>query len=253
MTIFNRVLLMQLRKMYQKQGLTSLTLYLLNVFNCRVIKRYCRGSYSQKGEDLIINKYFNFKTHGFYIDVGASHPRTFSNTKLFYDKGWRGINIEPSPDSIDLFSQDRERDTNLNIGIGSQSENALFYEFEAAAVSTFSQTKAQMLLDVGYKLRRTIDIQVYRLKEIMDQYPTSTIDFMSVDTEGFEIDVLQSNDWDKYRPQLLCIETIDFVNLLRSGTGDSGRKDSIDKYLLSQGYEEYFSNGLNTLYRDINV
>lgn len=241
---------MQLKKMYQKQGLKSLILYLLKVFNFRVINRYLRGSYSQKGEDLMINKYFNFKKRGFYIDIGASHPKKLSNTKFFYTKGWHGINIEPNPDRIKLFLQERKRDNNLNIGIGSKIKKCVFYEFEVAAFSTFSKKEATMLLRVGYKLKRKMKIQIYRLEDIMKKYVSSDIDFMSVDTEGMDMDVLKSNNWEKYRPKLLCIETIDFINLLKTGEGVSLRKKGIDSYLLSKGYKEYFSNGLNTLYTD---
>lgn len=250
MTTLNKVLIMQLQKMHQKQGLKSLILYLLKVFNFRVINRYFRGSFSQKGEDLMIDKYFNHKKRGFYIDIGASHPKKLSNTKFFYDKGWHGINIEPNPDRIKLFLQERARDINLNIGIGSKEKKNIFYEFETAAFSTFSKKESLMLLKVGYKLKRKMKIQIKKLEDIMKKYAPSNIDFMSVDTEGFEMDVLKSNDWGKYRPKMLCIETIDFISLLKTGEGVSIRKKRIDSYLSSKGYKEYFSNGLNTLYTD---
>lgn len=236
--------------MWQAQGLGAVTLYLLKVFNYRIINRYVRGSYSQKGEDLLIDRYFHSKADGFYVDIGASHPQDASNTKVFYDRGWHGINIEPNPDRIALFSRERTRDTNLNIGVGSKTQRALFYEFEPATFSTFSRSEAAMLREAGYPVKRTVEIEVRRLSEILDDCAVPAIDFMSVDTEGLEMEVLQSNDWRKYRPTLLCIETIDFMKLLRDGTGESERKTGIDRYLASQGYEEYFSNGLNTIYRD---
>ena len=247
----NKVLLLQLTQMYKKQGLTSLCLYLVKVFNYRVINRYFRGSYSQKGEDLMLDKYFNHKRWGFYIDVGASHPTKLSNTRYFYDRGWHGINIEPSPNRIKLFFKERTRDINLNIGIGSKTGKVFFYGFEFPALSTFSEEEAKTLSKVGYKIRKKMKIQMNRLEHIMKKYVKSDIDFMTIDTEGLDMDVLKSNDWKKFRPKLLCVETIDFIDLLTSPKADSKRKEVIDKYLLSQGYKECYSNGLNTLYEDI--
>lgn len=236
--------------MYKREGSKALAWYLLKVFNYRVINRYLRGSYSQKGEDLMISKYFNGKRKGFYIDIGASHPTKLSNTKFFYDRGWHGINIEPNPQRIKLFIKKRAQDINLNIGIGSKREKVLFYGFEFPALSTFSEEEANTLSRVGYKLKEKMKIQTYRLEQIMQKYVKSDIDFMTIDTEGLDMDVLESNNWKKYRPKVLCVETIDFIDLLTKDKGISERKENISKYLLSQGYREYSSNGLNTLYLD---
>src|SRR3989344_4607958 len=212
---FNKVLLLQFTQMYKKQGFRSLCLYLMKVFNYRVIKRYFKGSYSQKGEDLMIDKYLNHKKRGFYIDIGASHPTKLSNTKYFYDRGWHGINIEPNPERIKFFFKKRTKDINLNIGIGSKEGKVLFYGFEFPALSTFSKKEAYTLTKVGYKLKKKMKIQMYKLEQIMKKYVKSDIDFITKDK------------------------------------GISDRKDNISKYLLSKGYKEYHSNGLNTLYEDI--
>src|SRR3989344_5121000 len=186
---FNKVLLLQFTQMYKKQGFRSLCLYLMKVFNYRVIKRYFKGSYSQKGEDLMIDKYLNHKK--------------------------RGINIEPNPERIKFFFKKRTKDINLNIGIGSKEGKVLFYGFEFPALSTFSKKEAYTLTKVGYKLKKKMKIQMYKLEQIMKKYVKSDIDFITKDK------------------------------------GISDRKDNISKYLLSKGYKEYHSNGLNTLYEDI--
>lgn len=180
-----------------------------------------------------------------------------SNTKFFYDRGWHGINIEPNAETIKLFLQKRKRDINLNIGIGSlftrDRNGAIFYEFETESLSTFSRKQAKLLAKCGYKLRRKITIPMFQLKDVMRKYITSAIDFMSVDVEGLDLDVLKSNDWNKYRPKLLCIETINFIDFLSSTSNtlrSCRRKSVIDKYLTSKGYKKFFENGLNTLYKD---
>lgn len=248
--MISKLLLKQIYHIYRRQGAFILSNYLINSFNA-ILSRNFRGSFSQKGEDLIIDKFFEHKKRGFYIDIGACHPKRFNNTKFFYDRGWNGINIEPNPTRIKLFLQERKRDINLDIGIGTTTKIAVFYEFEATGLSTFSKKEADALIKIGYTLRKKIKIEMDRLKDIMKKYIKSDIDFMTVDAEAMDLEVLKSNDWTKYRPKLLCIETIDFVDVLTSIKENSNRKQTISRYLLGKGYEEHFSNGLNTFYRDI--
>src|ERR1700687_2725090 len=87
------------------------------------------NSYSQEGEDMVINSFFEGKKKykGFFVDVGAHHPYRYSNTLFFYRKGWRGINIEPTPGATKLFNTFRRKDTNLNIGISDKKEKLTFY------------------------------------------------------------------------------------------------------------------------------
>lgn len=239
-----------MHSLYKRQGAIALYSYLLISFNS-IINRHFRGSFSQKGEDLLIDKYFNHKRKGFYIDVGACHPKRLSNTKYFYDKGWYGINIEPNPTRIKLFLKARKRDINLNIGIGTVTKIAMFYEFEATGLSTFSKKEMESLLKIGYKLKETKKISMRRLEDIMKKHVKSGVDFMTVDAEGMDLEVLKSNNWEKYRPKFLCIETIDFVGLLLGTKENSNRKEIVSNYLLGKDYREYFSNGLNTFYEDI--
>lgn len=247
--MISKLLLKQIYNIYKRQGVTVFSSYLINSFNA-ILSRHFRGSFSQKGEDLIIEKFFGHKKKGFYIDIGACHPKRFNNTKFFYDLGWHGINVEPNPTRIKLFLQDRKRDININIGIGTVRKEAVFYEINATGLSTFSKKEADALLKIGYTLRKKIKIQMQRLEEIMKQYIKSDIDFMTVDAEAMDLEVLKSNNWKKYRPKLLCIETIDFIDLMTSTKENFSRKKSIDRYLLEKGYEEIFSNGLNTFYRN---
>lgn len=246
----NRLLIKQIWHIYRRQGVIALFSYLLISFNS-IINRHFRGSFSQKGEDLTIDRYFNHKRKGFYIDIGACHPKRLSNTKYFYDKGWHGINVEPNPTRIKLFLKARKRDINLNIGIGNVEKIAVFYEFEATGLSTFSKKEMEALLKIGYKLKKQQKIPMWRLEDIMNKHVKSSIDFMTVDAEGMDLEVLKSNNWERYRPKLLCVETIDFVDLLLDTEENSNRKEIISNYLLEKDYREYFSNGLNTMFEDI--
>src|SRR5690554_6253894 len=85
----------------------------------RYLRDFSRKSYSQEGEDILLEKLFEGKNDGFYVDVGAHHPRRFSNTYLLYRRGWRGINIDAMPGSMAEFRRLRGRDINLEIPISS--------------------------------------------------------------------------------------------------------------------------------------
>ena len=97
-------------------------IFVLNILNR--IKNFLfwdpwvRHSYSQDGEDMVLRKIFKNQKMGFYVDIGAHHPKRFSNTHLLYKKGWKGINIDATPGSMKLFNQLCPRDTNLELGVG---------------------------------------------------------------------------------------------------------------------------------------
>lgn len=169
-------------------------------------------SYSQDGEDMILKAIFEQKKgyKGFFVDVGAHHPVRYSNTKYFYNRGWKGINIEPTPSAIAAFKTFRKRDINLNIGIGPEKTVLKFYCFNEPALNSFSKEVSERIDQnlTKYKIIKTLDIEVLSLSEVLDQYlPVDTkIDFLSIDVEGLDFQVLLSNNWDKYKPELILIE-----------------------------------------------
>ena len=202
-----------------------------------------RKSYSQKGEDILIDRILGHKTPGFYIDVGASDPLRFSNTKRFYDRGWSGINLEPNYRNFLKLTSARPRDINLNLGLGAHRSHLMFYEFVPNTLSTFSSHQAQEYVRQGYILRRKRRIDVRTLKEIKRYYvKNKKVDFLSVDTEGMDYAVLQGNDWKRLRPTVVCVESAEF----------SGRKSQlgqkIDRLLLRWGYRSVYDTHLNTIY-----
>lgn len=169
-----------------------------------------RVSFSHEGEDMLLNSYFEGKPTGFYVDVGAHHPYLFSNTFYFYLSGWRGINIDAKPESMKLFYELRSDDINLEVAISNSSESMIFYDFEESALSGFSADISLRRMNNGQKLVSTIDIKSYRLAEVLERYlpKGQHIDFMSIDVEGLDLEVLQSNNWDLYRPTVVLIEDL---------------------------------------------
>ncbi len=165
------------------------------------------GSYTPYGEDILIDKLLGTRKRGFYVDIGAYGPSRFSNTKRFYLKGWRGINIEPNPRQIEIFNKSRPRDINLNIGISNKKSLLNFFRFELETLSTFSVPTARRYQKQGYKLIETIKVGVFRLGDVLEKYcKDKPVDFFSIDTEGFDFQVLEGNNWNKFRPKIICVE-----------------------------------------------
>lgn len=200
-------------------------------------------SYAQNREDIILSGFFDNDENGFYVDVGAEHPTNLSVTKLFYDKGWNGINIEPIRREYKLFEKERPRDINLNIGIANKEGNLSFREYEGSGYSTFSEVeKKNHLLDKELTVKKFKDylVNVVPLKNVFKKYKISSIQFIKIDVEGFEYEVLKSNDWEKYRPEVICIEA-NHIN------------DDWRPFLKKQKYKMVFFDGLNEYYTDINT
>jgi FkbM family methyltransferase len=174
-----------------------------------------KKSYAQDGEDVALSAFFEEKKgyKGFFIDVGAHHPIRFSNTWMFYQKGWKGINIDPTPRSMRWFHKIRSRDINLEIGIGAHSGNMTFFCFNEPALNTFDEGVAKSRDTRNpYYITNKVSVPIKTLAEVLDKYlPTSTtIDFLSVDVEGFDLSVLKSNDWSKYKPHFILVEDTKF-------------------------------------------
>lgn len=172
------------------------------------------GSYSQEGEDILLKRIFEYRNindGGFYVDVGAHHPMRFSNTYFFYKRGWSGINIDATPQSMFAFNEIRERDINLEFAISDTEEKLTYYMFNEPALNSFdkelSMTRNQMQ---NYNIIQKKEIITIRLDQILDQYLpiNQEIDFLSIDVEGLDFQVLKSNNWNKYRPKVVLVEVL---------------------------------------------
>ena len=182
---------------------------------------YHNISYSQDGEDIVIAELFNDKQGGFYVDVGAHHPQRFSNTYYFYLKGWSGINIDAMPGSMKIFDDLRSRDINLEIPISDKSEILTYYEFDEPALNSFSLPLSQKRIKTSsYKIIAETQLKTQTLAEVLDKHlpPEQTIDFLSIDVEGLDYQVMSSNNWDKYKPKVLLVEDLELSSLKNINT-----------------------------------
>jgi FkbM family methyltransferase len=207
--------------------------------------RFSRLSFSQDGEDLVLFSFFeelppNYK--GFYVDIGAHHPFRFSNTYAFYERGWRGINIDALPGSMKPFNLYRQRDINLEVAVGSGEKPLTFYCFNEPALNTLDKSLAESRDGKsGYRITNTIEVKVQSLEKILDNHlpPGTSIDFLTVDAEGFDFDVLNSNNWKKYKPKFILVETL----------YSEGDRNPVQSLLLDQGYQIVGGTMRTSVYR----
>ena len=165
-----------------------------------------KKSYAMDNEDTEVLNYFKDKENGFYVDVGCYHPIHRSNTYLLHKKNWSGINIDTSQFSVDLFNYMRPNDLNYNCAISNKNEYIkLFYQKELSQLSTTEKKQAEIVFQGNIKEK---EIQAFTLDEILnrDRYKNSKIDFLDIDVEGADLKVLKGLSFDKFKPELICVE-----------------------------------------------
>lgn len=170
-------------------------------------------SHSQFGEDMVLRSLTEGVKKGFYIDIGAHHPVYFSNTYHFYCKGWRGINIDANPNSMELFNVLRPGDINLEACLGLESGQTVeFFIFEQSALNTCDPTMAESAIQSGAKLIQKRVLRTKTLEEILEQFlPDSTqIDVLCIDIEGLDEMILMSHNWSRYQPKFILFEKHNF-------------------------------------------
>jgi FkbM family methyltransferase len=193
-------------------------------------------SYAQNAEDVVLERVFKDKESGVYIDIGACHPDFDSVTKHFYQKGWTGVNVEPDPHLFQNFVISRPLDVNICVAIGSVRKRMDFYPTEVLGHGTLHPeilSKAP-----GYSIR----VPCMLLSDLIDTYGSdyAAIDFLKIDVEGGEYDVIASGDWERHRPRVLIIEAV----------GPTG-KPNFEKYealLTDNKYVFGLFDGLNRFY-----
>tara|TARA_B110000259_G_scaffold124280_1_gene140766 strand:+ start:102 stop:815 length:714 start_codon:yes stop_codon:yes gene_type:complete len=177
--------------------------------------------YGEFGEDIMVNRFFKNKEIGLYIDIGAYHPFKGSLTQKLYKKGWHGVNIDISKTSIDLFKIARPKDININCAIGKVTEETIFFEN-----SKINQQNSLIRQNLNQK---EVEIKCYELNDILIFNKIEKVDYINIDTEGTELDVLKGLNFQKIKPSLLTIEDNDFDL-------DSDSKKEKIAYMKNQGY-----------------
>jgi FkbM family methyltransferase len=228
-----------------------------NLFR-KIITRYVlphsRSVYAQSGEDLILSHIF-FKSgiqKPSYLDIGANHPSFISNTYYFYLRGSTGVCVEPNPYLYKKIMKARPRDQVINAGIGvTESAGADFYLFPDSAhgLSTFSRKDAEYWGGVGMKnvgripYEKVIKIPLVTINSVIEKYYDHCPDFISLDVEGLDLDILQSLDYNRHSPKVICVET-----LLYDDDQQERKNVMIIDFLKGKGYEVYADTHVNTIF-----
>ena len=220
------------------------------VFDCRH-----RMTYSQTGEDALLRAFLaarlgDARYQGFYVDIGAHDPTRFSNTKMFWQKGWRGINVDAMESAIRKFRKARPGDVNVWTGIGGASGELAFYEFDEPTLNTFSETERDEVLSRGaFHLVATSKVPVTTLKDLLDTHLPEgrRIDFLTIDVEGMELEILRSNDWERYRPDYILVEVHAGASIERVSGSE------IARFLQAHGYVHAGQTLFTSLFRHSDV
>jgi len=203
-----------------------------------------KKTYSMDGEDLFIDNFFKNKT-GLYVDVGAYHPLELSNTYLLYKRKWKGINIDINSLSIEYFDFLRPNDINLNLGVARKnSTKMIYFQKNKSPLNTLNLMHAKKIFSNTFKQKK---IKTKTLTNILDKtkFKRKEIDFLNIDTEGSDLEVLKSLDFKKYKPKLICVELIDHFGPDQKKI----KKHKIYKFLKDKKYKLVWSGYFSHIFK----
>jgi len=201
-------------------------------------------SYAQNFEDVLIQRIFSDINRGFYIDVGAAWPKQDSVTCAFYERGWTGINIEPNPKLHEALCQHRPNDINLNLALDSEPGYLNIFFFANEGLSTADKKIANRHKGNGESCLEQ-RIECTTLRQICETYVQTgtSIDFLKIDVEGLERQVLEGADFANFRPKLVIIESTEPMSIIPTW-------NEWEHLLVHNGYEFCYFDGLNRFYID---
>ena len=191
-------------------------------------------SYAQNFEDVILERVFHEKLDGFYLDIGACYPEQASVTKHFYDKGWSGVNVEPMEEPYSLLALERTRDINVRAAVaGYTGEITIFPGPTVGESSALLEEQA----------KTGITVPCYTLDALCDLYVKHDIDFLKIDVEGLERDVVLNAEWREYRPKVILLEVT-----WPWSTNKRPEIPEIISFLKTKNYTEGYFDGLNIFF-----
>lgn len=213
------------------------------------------NSYSQAGEDRIVNFLLNYGKEGkqliSYLDIGCNHYKKINNTYSLYEQGHRGVLVEANPHFIAELAEKRPGDVVLNVGVGNGSDTSqTFYIMNNVDMSSFDMHSItnSMKESPWLKIVEEVDIPIKRIDQIIEEYFSGTPDVVSLDIEGLEMDALCSIDFKRHRPFIFIIETISYSASIQV---NQKRTDILD-FMREKGYAEYAFSGINSIFIDLN-
>lgn len=191
------------------------------------------NSYAQNFEDVTLRRALRDIEKGFYVDIGGYHPRMHSVTKYFYDKGWSGLNIEPNKELLERFIAERPNDTNIGVAVGGSDSEIDLHIIGTTGLTTTVESIATGHASAGYATTSVSRVKMIRLDTLFDTYCRDrTVDFLKIDVEGAEADVIRHCQFNTNRPRIILIEN----------------SNGYHEDLQSKGYSFCWFDGLNRWY-----
>jgi FkbM family methyltransferase len=223
--------------------------YLFTRFIKKALTHSKAVSYSQCGEDLIVSFLMNMLgiSRPSYLDIGAHHPTYLSNTYLFYWRGCRGVCVEPDPELFKKIKRKRTGDKCLNVGVGSDADAVSemdFYIMSSRTLNTFSKAEAERYQSYGnQKIQQVISIPLISVNDMIGKYFSPAPNFVSLDVEGLDLQIIQSMDFNKYRPEVFCIETLSYTE-----NRTERKLNEIIDLMHQKNYVTYADTYINTIF-----
>lgn len=203
-------------------------------------------SYAQCGEDLLVQ--YVFAALGVreirYLDIGAHHPSYLSNTCLFYLQGHRGVCVEPDATLLPAFRRERPNDTILNVGIAPEQGEAEFFVMSTPTLNTFSRAEAERFASYGkQRIERVEKVSIRNINTVIAENFSTPPNLLSLDVEGLDLAILQSLDFGRNAPTVMCVETLSYTE------DRSERKlTEVIEFVQSQGYFVYADTYVNSIF-----
>jgi len=195
-------------------------------------------SYASNFEDVLLNRVFREQPTGFYIDIVADHPVGASTTKSFYDRGWRGLNIEPGP-NFGLFEQERPEDVNLNVAVTDRDGEIDFFVNDDLLATSSIVEAVHPSVQARISTRTKISVPSMRLNTIVETYVKGEVDFLKIDAEGAEGPIILAANWNSFRPKIIVAESTEPFSTKRVDEEWAG-------FLRRNGFIEVYFDGINT-------
>jgi FkbM family methyltransferase len=212
----------------------------------RNLKFFFKNSQSQFGEDKKIIKLFQKDKKGIYLDIGCFHPIRQNNTYLMHKLGWKGINIDLNPLSIELFDIARPHDINICAALSNKkSTTTLYFDHSLSTLNTISKSHT-FFLKKAFKLNKLKKrkIKTNTLTNLLKKNKIRKIDFMNIDIEDSELKVLQTINFNYFDIKVICIEVINQFKTKQSNIN----KDKIIKLLKKNNYIVKFKSFVNYVF-----
>lgn len=197
-------------------------------------------SYAQNFEDVMLARALNDIDRGFYVDVGAQDPEEYSVTKAFYDRGWRGINIEPARHWFDKLSSQRVHDTNLAVAVSDTPGKLHFFNIRDTGLSTTNAEFAGRHAQAGFQVDE-LDVPCTTLDNIFAEHDVETVHFLKIDCEGAEKAVLMGLSLGRVRPWVILVEATEPLS-------QKPTYSQWESLLTDRGYHFIYDDGLNRFY-----